>query len=230
MGLVRTETDTEVTLAPRKPAVASIVWLHGLGADGWDFVPVVDELGLPADLAIRFVFPHAPVRPVTVNNGYPMRAWYDIKSFSVEGRSDAAGLEDARRRIEHYLAAEVAVGVAASRIVLAGFSQGGATALHAGLRHPERLAGILAMSAYLPFPERLATDSDPANRDTPILLCHGTADPVVPLPLGTEARDVLLAAGRPVEWRQYRIQHQVSAEELTDVGRWLTARLSPPRP
>jgi phospholipase/carboxylesterase len=156
MKYTSTETNDEVTLTPAQPPVASVILLHGLGADGWDFVPIVAELGLPETLPVRFVFPHAPVRPVTVNNGYEMRAWYDIKAFTPEGRADAAGLAESVRRVDAYLRAEIAGGVAGSRIVLAGFSQGGAVALSAGLRFGERLAGLLALSTYLPFPETLA--------------------------------------------------------------------------
>jgi phospholipase/carboxylesterase len=160
----------------RAAPVASVILLHGLGADGWDFVPIVAELGLPDALPVRFVFPHAPVRPVTVNNGYEMRAWYDIKAFTPEGRADAAGLAESVRRVDAYLRAEIAGGVAASRIVLAGFSQGGAVALSAGLRFGERLAGLLALSTYLPFPETLAAGKSAANA--------GRANPDVPRPDG----------------------------------------------
>src|SRR5512137_1868993 len=152
------ENEFEVTLEPAAPAVASVVLLHGLGADGTDFVPIVEELRLPDALPVRFVFPHAPLRPVTVNAGYVMRAWYDIKSFTPEGRADALGLAESVTRVNEYLRNEIARGVAASRIVLAGFSQGGAVALSAGLRFQERLAGLLAMSTYLPFPARLTAE------------------------------------------------------------------------
>jgi phospholipase/carboxylesterase len=220
------ETNDEVTLTPAQPPVASVILLHGLGADGWDFVPIVTELGLPDTLPVRFVFPHAPVRPVTVNNGYEMRAWYDIKAFTPEGRADAAGLAESVRRVDAYLRAEIAGGVAASRIVLAGFSQGGAVALSAGLRFGERLAGLLALSTYLPFPETLAAGKSAANAGVPILMCHGRMDPVVPVTMGTEARDVLTAAGYAVEWHEYPMQHEVCAEELVVIGRWLRARLA----
>ena len=163
MKFTQLETKFEVTLTPAAPAVASFILLHGLGADGWDFVPIVSELRLPDTLPVRFVFPHAPVRPVTVNNGYEMRAWYDIKAFTPEGRADAAGLEESARRVNDYLRRETALGVPSSHIVLAGFSQGGAVALHAGLRYPERLAGLLALSCYLPFPEALAAEQSDAN-------------------------------------------------------------------
>jgi phospholipase/carboxylesterase len=220
------ETKHDVTLTPAQPPVASMVLLHGLGADGWDFVPIVQELGLPDALPVRFVFPHAPVRPVTVNNGYEMRAWYDIKAFTPEGRADAAGLAESVRRIDAILRAEIAGGVEAFRIVLAGFSQGGAVALSAGLRFGERLAGLLALSTYLPFPETLAASRSAANLDVPILMCHGRMDPVVPVAMGTEARDVLTAQGYAVEWHEYPMQHEVCAAELAEIARWLRARIA----
>jgi len=220
------EARDEVRLTPAQPPAASVILLHGLGADGWDFVPIVEELALPDSLSVRFVFPHAPVRPVTVNNGYEMRAWYDIRAFTPEGRADAAGLAESTRRVDEYLRAEIAGGVPASRIVLAGFSQGGAVALSAGLRFGERLAGLLAMSSYLPFPETLAAEQSTANAHLPILMCHGRLDPVVPVGMGAEARDVLRAQGHTVEWHEYPMQHEVCAAELGEIARWLRARLA----
>jgi phospholipase/carboxylesterase len=185
------ETEQEVVLSPAATATASVIWLHGLGADGYDFAPIVDELSLPDDQPFRFIFPHAPVRPVTVNGGFEMRAWYDIISFTPEGRADAAGLAEASARVAGYLRGEIESGVPASRIVLAGFSQGGAVALFAGLRQAERLAGILALSTYLPFPGQLGAQKSAANADVPILMCHGREDPMVKLWMGTETRDLL---------------------------------------
>ena len=224
MQYTQSQTGHEVTLEPRAPAVAGVVLLHGLGADGSDFVPIVDELRLPDTAAVRFVFPHAPLRPVTVNAGYVMRAWYDIRSFTPEGRADAAGLAQSVERVNGYLRHEIERGVAASRIVLAGFSQGGAVALAAGLRFPERLAGILAMSAYLPFPHTLAAERSIANADIPILMCHGRLDPVVHVTRGQQARDVLARLGYPVEWHEYQMQHEVCGAEIAEVGRWLGER------
>jgi phospholipase/carboxylesterase len=224
MRYTQRQTEHEVTLEPAVPAVASVVLLHGLGADGTDFVPIVNELRLPDALAVRFVFPHAPLRPVTVNAGYVMRAWYDIMSFTPEGRADAAGLAHSVGRVNGCLRHEVARGIAASRTVLAGFSQGGAVALAAGLRFPERLAGILALSAYLPFPQTLAAEASVANADVPILMCHGRLDPVVHVTLGQEARDVLTGLRYPVEWREYPMQHEVCAAEIAEIGRWLGER------
>ena len=220
------EARDEVRLTPAQPPAASVILLHGLGADGWDFVPIVEELALPDSLSVRFVFPHAPVRPVTVNNGYEMRAWYDIRAFKPEGRADAAGLAESTRRVDACLRAEIAGGVPASRIVLAGFSQGGAVALSAGLRFGERLAGLLAMSSYLPFPETLAAEQSAAQAHLPILLCHGRLDPVVPIGMGAEARDVLRAQGHAVEWHEYPMQHEVCAAELGEIVRWLRERLA----
>ena len=224
MRYTQSQTEHEVTLEPAAPAVASVVLLHGLGADGTDFVPIVDELRLPDALPVRFVFPHAPLRPVTVNAGYVMRAWYDIRSFTPEGRADAAGLAQSVGHVNGCLRHEIARGIEASRIVLAGFSQGGAVALATGLRFPQRLAGILALSAYLPFPQALATERSGANADVPILMCHGRLDPVVHVTLGQEAREVLTGLGYPIEWHEYPMQHEVCAAEIAEVGRWLGER------
>ena len=220
------ETDFEITLSPQVPAVASVILLHGLGADGHDFVPIAGELGLPDSLPVRFVFPHAPLRSVTVNNGFVMRAWYDIKSFTPAGREDLTGTVESSRRVADYIDHERQLGVAPARVVLAGFSQGGAVALYSGLRYPERLAGILAMSCYLPFAETLAADRSAANSDVPILLCHGRGDPVVPIGMGLEAREELKANGYAPEWRDYPMQHAVCMEEIADVARWLKLRLA----
>ena len=220
------ESDFDITLTPEVPAVASVILLHGLGADGHDFVPIVGELGLPASRPVRFVFPHAPMRPVTVNDGFVMRAWYDITSFTPAGRADLAGTVESSRRVAGYIDREVQRGVPASRIVLAGFSQGGAVALYAGLRFPERLAGLLALSCYLPFPEALAAEKSAANADVPILLCHGRSDPVVPLAMGLEARAELEAHGYQPEWHDYPMQHAVCMEEIAEVARWLQRRLA----
>ncbi len=225
MKYLQRQTEHEITLEPVEPAVAAVILLHGLGADGWDFVPIAGELGLPDALPVRFVFPHAPMRPVTVNAGYVMRAWYDIKAFTPEGRADTAGLAESVQRINTCLEQQVARGVESDRIVLAGFSQGGAVALECGLRYPRRLAGLLALSTYLPFPARLAAEKAAANAALPILVCHGRMDPVVPVAMGLEARDVLVALGYVVEWREYPMQHEVCAPELAEIARWLGNRL-----
>lgn len=219
------ETADAVVLAPAAPVVASVIWLHGLGADGHDFVPIVPELRLSPSPAVRFVFPHAAMRPVTLNMGMRMRAWYDIKTLTAEGRADEAGLRESVARVGALIAAERALGIASGRIVIAGFSQGGATALHAALRHPEPLAGVLALSCYLPLQATLAAELSEANRSLPILMCHGQQDPVLPLALGLAARDWLRAAGYPVEWKEYPMQHQVCVPEIQDIAAWLRDRL-----
>jgi phospholipase/carboxylesterase len=218
------ESEFDVTLEPSVPATATVVLLHGLGADGWDFAPIVGELRLA--MPARFIFPHAPERPVTVNAGYVMRAWYDIRSFTPEGRADAAGLAESVQRVNRYLDREAERGIATERMVLAGFSQGGAVALSAGLRFPRQLAGLLALSTYLPFPARLAAERSSANAGVPILMCHGRMDPVVNIDMGLEARAALEAQGYPVEWREYPMEHEVCAAELEAIGRWLTQRLA----
>ena len=217
-GLLET-LEIETGASPR----AAVIWLHGLGADGHDFESLVPELRLEASPAVRFVFPHAPVRPVTINGGAVMRAWYDITG---DGRQDAAGIRASQTRVEALIARERARGIAARSIVLAGFSQGGAVALQTGLRHPERLAGILALSAYLPLPDTLAHEASEANRGVPIFMGHGTEDPLIPLSWATRSRDHLVALGYAIEWREYQMPHSVCAEEIEDVGRWLSGILS----
>jgi phospholipase/carboxylesterase len=204
---------------------ATVIWLHGLGADGHDFEPIVPELGMPAAApGVRFVFPHAPLLPVTINGGAVMRAWYDVTG---DGRQDAAGIRSSQARVEALIARERARGVAARSIVLAGFSQGGAVALQTGLRHSERLAGLLALSTYLPLPDTVATEAHAANRDVPIFMSHGIQDAVIPPSWATLSRDHLVALGYAVEWREYPMPHAVCAEEIEDVGAWLRVVLAP---
>ena len=219
------ESADAVVLAPATPASASVIWLHGLGADGHDFVPIVPELKLPAAPGVRFVFPHARVRPVTLNMGMRMRAWYDIKTLTAEGRADEEGLRESIAVLSQLIAAERAGGIASERIVIAGFSQGAAVALHAALRHAERLAGILALSCYLPLQAQLSGELSEANRSTPILMCHGQQDPVLPLALGVMACNWLRSSGYRVEWKEYPMQHQVCLPEIQDISAWLRARL-----
>ncbi|MEX2220794.1 MAG: alpha/beta hydrolase [Candidatus Rokuibacteriota bacterium] len=209
----------EIETAPNPDA--AVVWMHGLGADGHDFEPIVPELGLPATTRIRFVFPHAPLRPVTINQGHVMRAWYDIRALAGVRREDEAGVRQSARQIEALIARERERGVAPGRLVLAGFSQGGAMALHVGLRHPDRLAGILALSCYLPLGGTLAAEAAPANRDVPIFWAHGIHDPMLPLAMAEQGREQVVALAYPIEWHQYPIPHSVSAEEIADVARWL---------
>jgi len=209
--------EIETASKPR----ASVIWMHGLGADGHDFEPIVPELDLPDTLGIRFVFPHAPMRPVTINAGYVMRAWYDVRDDRGERREDAEGVRDSQAKIEALIARERARGVAAPRIVLAGFSQGGVLALHTGLRHAERLAGILVLSCFLALPDTLAAEASAANRDVPIFMAHGTRDPLIPLARGRRSRDALQALGYGVEWHEYPMPHAVCPEEIADVAAWL---------
>jgi phospholipase/carboxylesterase len=223
MKYTQRESEQEVVLAPDTAPLGTVIVLHGLGADGWDFVPVVQELRLPDALPLRFVFPHAPVRPVTVNNGYEMRAWYDIREFSITGREDLEGITEATDRVRGYVERESEHGVAPSAVVLAGFSQGGAVALHAGLRARERLAGIVGLSTYLPFKTRLQAEVSQTHRDLPILMCHGTGDPVVSIELGQMSRDALKEHGYEVEWHAYPMGHEVCLPEIQHVSRWLQA-------
>jgi phospholipase/carboxylesterase len=204
---------------------ASVIWMHGLGADGHDFVDVVPELGLPARPGVRFVFPHAPMRPVTINGGYVMRAWYDIRDDGGVRREDAAGVRASQKTIEALIAREKERGVPAAAIVLAGFSQGGAMALHTALRHPERLAGVMALSCFLPLAEALAAEAAPANRDVPIFMAHGTHDPMIPMARALRARETLAGLGYRLEWHEYPMPHSVCLEEIRDISAWLATVL-----
>ena len=197
----------------------SVIWLHGLGADGHDFEAIVPELDLPA-AAIRFVFPHAPMQPVTINAGMVMRAWYDVSDAALR-REDEAGVRASQARIEALMAREKQRGTNADRLVLAGFSQGGAIALHTGLRHRERLAGIMALSCYLPIADKLAAEAHAANRDVPIFMAHGVLDPIVPLTRAAQSRELLERDGYAPEWHDYRMPHAVCPEEIRDIGVWL---------
>ena len=200
---------------------ASVIWLHGLGADGHDFEPIVPELDLPDALAVRFVFPHAPMQPVTINGGAVMRAWYDVYGLQGVRREDAAGVRASQAAVEELLARETKRGIPASRLVLAGFSQGGAIALQTGLRHPERLAGIMALSTYLPVADTLAAEASAANRDVPIFMAHGLHDPLIPIERAQMSRKLLESAGYRVEWHDYPMEHSVCAEEIADISSWL---------
>lgn len=201
-------------------ATAAVIWMHGLGADGHDFEPIVPELGLPASLSVRFIFPHAPVRPVTLNNGMAMRAWYDILELG-GAKEDGEGLRDSQAAIEALIAAEEARGIVAGRIVLAGFSQGGAIAFQAGLRHPQRLAGIMALSTYLPLAGTIEAERHIANRGLPIFMAHGRADPMIAIGRAQESRKMLEALGYPVEWHEYPMPHAVCPQEIADISGWL---------
>ncbi len=231
----KTLSDSPIELETAPNPDAAVIWMHGLGADGSDFVPVVPELRLPKTLAVRFIFPHAPRIPVTWNGGYVMRAWYDIESVeegSVTGdgaghgkrHADAAGVRASCDTVRDLIARENTRGVPTDRIVLAGFSQGGAIAYTAGLTHPEKLAGVVALSTYLPVPSIITEASVAASRATPVFAAHGTQDGVVPYALGESARDTAERLGFSVDWRSYPIAHTVNLEELTDIGAWLAGR------
>ena len=209
----------EITTGP-KPRLA-LLWLHGLGADGHDFEPIVPELGL--SVPVRFVFPHAPVRPVTINGGMAMRAWYDILGFDRRAREDAAGIRASAAAVTELVDREIERGMSSDRIVLAGFSQGGAIALHTALREPRPLAGVLALSTYLPLAATLASERSAANAHVPLFMAHGTDDGVLPLQLAETSRGALEALGYTVEWHAYPMAHSVCLEEIGAIGAWLAA-------
>jgi phospholipase/carboxylesterase len=200
---------------------AAVIWLHGLGADGHDFEPVVPEIVRGRERAWRFVFPHAPHRPVTLNGGMMMPAWYDIVGFDRLAAEDEAGFRDTDAAVRALIARETARGIPSRRIVLAGFSQGGAVTLYAGLRYPEPLAGLMALSCYLPLRSKLTAERSPASAAAPIFMAHGIDDPVLPLALGRDSRDVLKASGLAVEWHEYRMPHSLCEEELGDIRQFL---------
>jgi phospholipase/carboxylesterase len=208
---------------------ASVIWMHGLGADGNDFVPIVQELDLTGAPAIRFIFPHAPMMPVTINNGYVMRAWYDVRWGDLEGRSkqaDEKGVRASQVAVMKLVEREISRGISGENIVLAGFSQGGAIALQTGLRYPEKLAGVMALSTYLPLAEKLADEATAENRQTPIFMAHGLQDAVVPYAMAVRSRDILAQHGYDVEWHEYPMPHSVCLEEIRDIGVWLKRALA----
>src|SRR5258706_14471664 len=208
----------EIQTGPRPDA--AVIWLHGLGADGHDFEPIVPELRLPPALQLRFVFPHAPVRPVTLNRGLRMRAWYDILQLG-GGAEDEAGIGESASAVERLIDQQIQQGISTARIVLAGFSQGGAIALHLALRYPAPLAGVLALSTYLPLPGKLKEEMSEANRKRPIFMAHGLHDEIIPLRRAEQSRKALADAGYDVEWRTYPMPHSVCAEEIADIASFL---------
>jgi phospholipase/carboxylesterase len=221
-----------ITLDTASSPEYSIIWLHGLGADGEDFVPIVEEINLP--VAVRYIFPHAPKRPVTMNGGFVMRAWYDISESDLSTKlgtnsaikQDAAGIRESQEEIEKFIAQEQQRGITPSHIFLAGFSQGGVIALQAGLRCKERLGGILALSTYLALAETIPDEASLAAKETPIFMAHGRNDPVVPHVLGYSSKENLLQNGFHVDWHEYAMQHSVCAEEISDIEAWLKAVIS----
>lgn len=218
-----------VVIEPQSPADASVIWLHGLGADGHDFEPIVPELGL-GEAPIRFVFPHAPERPVTINMGYVMRAWYDITAPDLSQGQDEAGTRESEQLLRRWIDHEIAAGIPAGRIILAGFSQGGAIALHTALRYPQRLGGIMALSTYLPLADTVADEKHAANTGLPIFMAHGRHDPIIPLSLAEQSRDQLIALGHPVQWQPYPMEHSVCMEEVQAMAAWLKQQLLPDTP
>ena len=211
--------NIEIETGPN-PQVA-VIWMHGLGADGNDFVPLVQELDLTGLPGIRFIFPHAKTMPVTINNGYVMRAWYDIVGTDIARREDETGLRASQADVEALIAREKARGIPAERIILAGFSQGCAMTLQTGLRHDEKLAGLLCLSGYVPLADKISNERSEASLKTPIFLVHGTHDGVIPVARAHQSRDLLKALGYQVEWHEYMMQHSLCLEELNDIGAWL---------
>jgi phospholipase/carboxylesterase len=208
-------------IATSETPTAAVIWMHGLGADGSDFVPIVKELDLSGCPGIRFVFPSAPSMPVTINNGYVMPAWYDILATDLTRREDEAGLRKSQIEIEALVAQQIALGIAADKIVIAGFSQGCAMALQTGLRYPHKLAGLMCLSGYLPLSDKIDAERNAANQHTPIFQAHGRVDPVVLVDRAEKSRDLLTQLGYQVEWREYMMPHSVCAEEVADIGNWL---------
>jgi phospholipase/carboxylesterase len=206
----------------------TIIWMHGLGADCWDFVPIVRELQLSEELPLRFIFPQAPSRPITINGGHVMPGWYDISMAELERKADEAGIRQSQHAIDELIAREIARGVAADKIILAGFSQGGAIALQTGLRYKESLGGVLALSTYLTLGDSLGAEKTIANVNIPILMAHGTQDPVVPLSLARTSKATLESHGYRPEWREYPMQHAVCAEEIGDIAEWIQKRFLSP--
>ena len=199
---------------------AAVIWLHGLGADGRDFEPIVPELRLPASKPVRFIFPNAPQRPVTINMGMRMPAWYDILQLG-GGVEDEAGIRESQAAIEKLISIQKQQGIPARKIVLAGFSQGGAIALQTSLRQPERLAGVMALSTYLPLGAKLAAERQAINNDLPVFMAHGTFDPMIPMIRAMQSRDAMVGLGYPVEWREYPMPHSVCPEEIADIAAFL---------
>lgn len=224
------ELPETVEVSTGARAQGSIIWLHGLGADGHDFESIVPELGLGGKRSLRFVFPHAPVRPVTINGGMSMRAWYDILTLERGGPQDEAGIRESSRLLEMLIEREHERGIPYEKIVLAGFSQGGAIALHTALRYPHRLAGLMALSTYLPlqdsFDREVLHNADAQSQELPIFMAHGSSDPMLPMALGQHAHTILEKAGYEVEWHDYPMAHAICAAEIADIRNWLLSVFS----
>ena len=210
-----------VEINPKKSPIASVIWLHGLGADGHDFESIVPELNLPEFLPIRFLFPHAPMRPITINGGYMMRAWFDIEEISLHPQEEEEGIYEAEKMIGDLIKHENDLNIPAHRIILAGFSQGGALALHTGLRYPEKLGGILSLSGFLPMHRKLAKEVNSVNQSIPIMMAHGEMDPLIPITMAQFTCDYLKENGYAVEFHTYPVQHGICQAEIDDISAWL---------
>ncbi|MFQ3248322.1 MAG: phospholipase/carboxylesterase [Glaciecola sp.] len=215
-----------VEIKPKGEHKATIIWLHGLGDSGNGFAPIAPELKLPDNLGVKFLFPHAPIRPVTINNGMEMRAWYDIKSMDMDSRADLEGVIDSAQRVEQLIRAEIESGIDASKIMLVGFSQGGVIALHLGARFKQTLAGIIALSTYMCAPQSLNAEKSAENQNTPVFFAHGQQDEVVPLFLGNAAFMTMKENGYPVEWKEYMMQHNVCMPEIEDISKFIQDKLA----
>ncbi|QTS83581.1 alpha/beta hydrolase [Coxiella endosymbiont of Amblyomma nuttalli] len=217
----------KIIIPPIKTAIGSVIWLHGLGADGHDFTSIIPQLNLPRNLYLRFIFPHAPLRPITINAQVRMRAWYDIYNLEdLSRREDEIGIVHTQQSINKLLEEEIAQGIPSEHIVLAGFSQGGAVALYVGLRYLKPLGGIFALSTYLPLADKLTEEASQASHHTPIFMAHGDADPVLPFIFGYQAFQRLKQLNYLIEWHSYPMGHQISIEEIRTIGKWLTSRFS----
>ncbi len=214
-----------IVLEPEEPATAAVIWLHGLGADGNDFVPIVDQLQLPSHYAVRFIFPHAPVRPITINQDYLMPGWYDIRSLTDFADEDEAGIMESSIILQQLCEEQEAAGISSSRIVLAGFSQGGAIALHCGARFPRPLAGIMALSTYLPLADTLSDEISEDAVETPLFMAHGRQDEVIPYEVAAESKEALISNNMDVQWHEYDMGHAVCPDEIRDIRQWLTDNL-----
>jgi len=223
---MKTRTLPAIELATGENPTATIIWLHGLGADGHDFESIVPQLGLSGDLNVRFIFPHAPSMPVSINGGFIMPAWYDIKHTDIGYQQDEVGIRESARQIQLLIEREELRGISSKRIILAGFSQGGAMALHVGMRQGESLAGILALSCYLPIAEKVEAELFEESKATPVFMAHGVNDPVVPYVLGDNSYRKLQELGFSVDWHSYPMEHSVCPEEIVKIGRWITSILS----
>ena len=215
------QTQDSIIVEPTTNHQASVIWLHGLGADGYDFVPIVNQFNLPTALGIKFIFPHAPIMPVTINAGMKMRAWFDIVALDISGPADEKGIRKTEQKLNQLISNEIESGIVSEKIILAGFSQGGAMALHCGLRYPKKLGGIIGLSTFLPLYERVHLEANPANKNVSIFMSHGTQDPIVPFQFGELTRNYLTQLKYSVNWYTYPMQHEVCSQEILDVKQWL---------